>query len=516
MNKIIRPSIKTYLSWLLLPLTFVLTACQPSIPPAPRNLVVICIDTVRFDSFFHDSIADELSRWVERAQVYENAQAPAPWTIPSVVSLFTGQYPIEHGAGRFAKEIANLDTGLPRPLHDDALTLAEVLQAYYFRTGAFVSHPFFKANLGLKQGFQVVHNRRGWWQDVDRFWKWADRIKAPHRFFGYLHFMEAHHRHTREREEMSGMLEEYDADTRQYLLDRAQPGVCKDSDSHRCLQSMVYNASVLELRKAIATVLGDLEERNLIDETLVVLYSDHGEEFWDHEAEQAWLKEDPRGTFGFGHGQSLYQELLHVPLMIWHPGIKGKRRQELVSLVDVLPSLVAWLELEDADIEISGEWLPPLRKSIFSFSRDRQVWSSGIAFGPEKVSSRSGNMKSIFSLRDDRFEFYDLDIDPDEHVPIDDDSLIMAFDTLTGDYLEMEGHNQYASGQLDPNQMEPDRLEDLKAIGYLQGVEPASQADEEPAPQKNEAQGDESQSDQEQNSDAQNGEDWQEGEQHRP
>jgi arylsulfatase A-like enzyme len=328
--------------------------------------------------------------------------------------------------------------------------------------------------------------------------------------------MEAHHRHTMEPEKMSALLEAYDAHTRQDLLDRALPSACKDSDSRRCLQNMVYNATVLELRKAIATVLGDLEERNLIDETLVVLYSDHGEEFWDHEAEQARLKEDPRGTFGFGHGQSLYQELLHVPLMIWHPGIKGKRRQELVSLVDVLPSLVAWLELEDADIEISGEWLPPLRKSFFSFSRARQVWSSGIAFGLEKVSSRSGNMKSIFSLRDDRFEFYDLDIDPDEHAPIDDDSLIMAFDTLTGDYLEMEGRNQYASSQLDPNQMEPDRLEDLKAIGYLQGVESASQAEEEPAPQKNEAQGDESQSDQEQNSDAQNGEDWQEGEQRRP
>ena len=70
-------------------------------------------------------------------------------------------------------------------------------------------------------------------------------------------------------------------------------------------------------------------------------------------------------------------------------------------------------------------------KSFFGFSGDRQVWSSGIAYGPEKISSRSANMKSIFSLRNDRFEFYDLDADPDEFSPIDDDSLIMAFDTFT-------------------------------------------------------------------------------------
>ena len=484
-----RPSAKKYLPWVFLTLTIVLSACHPSIPPAPRNLVVICIDTVRFDSFFHDSISDKLNPWIERAQVYENAQAPSPWTIPSVVSLFTGQYPIEHGAGRFGQEVANLATDLPIPLHDDAWTLAEILESHYFRTGAFVSHPFFQAELGLDQGFQVLQIRRGWRRDVDQFWEWADRIEAPHRFFGYLHFMEAHHRHTQAPEEMSSVLAAYDADSRQDLLVRAQPGVCKDSDSHRCLQNMVYNASVLELRKAIATILDDLAERNLIDETLIVLYSDHGEEFWDHEMEQIQLNEDPRGIFGFGHGQSLYQELLHVPLLIWHPGIKGKRRQELVSLVDVLPSLVAWLELENADIEVSGKWLPPLRKSFFSFSRDRQVWSSGMAYGPEKISSRTGNMKSIFSLRDDRFEFFDLAVDPDEHSPIDDDSLIMAFDTLTGDYLELEGRNQYAAGQLDSSQMKPSQLDDLKAIGYLQGIESESQEDEEPTPQGDEAGG---------------------------
>jgi len=97
-------------------------------------------------------------------------------------------------------------------------------------------------------------------------------------------------------------------------------------------------------------------------------------------------------------------------------------------------------------------------------------------------------MKSIFSLRDDRFEFYDLDADPDENAPIDDDSLIMAFDTLTGDYLEMKDRNQYVTGQLDSSQMKPGQLNDLKAIGYLQGVESESQADEERTPQNNAAQ----------------------------
>ena len=120
-------------------------------------------------------------------------------------------------------------------------------------------------------------------------------------------------------------------------------------------------------------------------------------------------------------------------------------------------------------------------------------------------------MKSIFSLQDDRYEFYDLDADPGEDAPIDDDSLIMAFDTLTGDYLEMEDRNQYSTEQLDSSQMEPDQLDDLKAIGYLQGLESESQEYEEPRPQNNEAQGDEAQI-----HEAQNNEDWEESEKQQP
>jgi len=465
-----------YALLLVLASALLLTACRQSDAPAIRNLVVICIDTVRFDSFFNETIDDQFSPWIERAQHYENAQAPAPWTIPSVASFLTGQYPIEHGAGQFENEIANLDTGVPSPLRDEATTLAEILAAKHFRTGAFVSHPFFKAKLGLEQGFQVLSNRKGWQRDVEKFWQWADPILAPHRFFGYLHFMEAHHRHTRPPEPLRELLAEYDPITLQQLQDRSQPTACKKTNSRHCRQNMVYNGAVLELREAIATVLKDLEERKLINETLVVLYSDHGEEFWDHKAVQELRGEDSRKSFGIGHGQSLYQELLHVPLMVWHPGLEGKRHQELVSLVDVLPSITAWLGLEEVELDVSGQLLPPLGKSP-SKSRPRQVWSSGIAYGPEKISTQSSNMKSIFSIKDDRFEFFDLDADPGEHSPIEDDGLIMSFDTLTGDYLDMNRNQQFASGKLDAEQ-----LQDLKAIGYLQGVE--SETPPEPEPEQ--------------------------------
>ncbi len=442
-----------------------LGSCGPAVPPAPENLVVICLDTVRYDAFIERDVDDALTPWLTDAMQFENAHSTAPWTMPGVASLFTGLYPVEHGAGQFSTPVANLDTEIPSALGESATTLAEILDSRFFRTGAFVSHPFFAADLGLRQGFQQVHNRRGWWRDIARFWEWADKIEAPARFFGYLHFMEAHHRHTQPPAELSEFLDTVDSATLDYLAS-LHPENCEDRESRRCRQTLVYDASVLELRTAVATVLNDLRDRALLDKTLVLVYSDHGEEFWDHEDIQLEHDRDPRKFTGLGHGQSLYQELLHVPLLAWHPGMAGQVIDEPVSLVDVVPSVVTWLGIEELELEVSGSLLPPLQRRWFGAPDERVIYASGIAYGPEQVATRKGASKSIFSLTDDVFEFYDLESDPLERNPLQDDGLLFEFDTLTGDYLELPPIAGLTEGQLAEGQ-----LEDLKAIGYLQGVE---------------------------------------------
>jgi arylsulfatase A-like enzyme len=442
-----------------------LAACQPAPPPAPSNLVVICLDTVRYDAFIERDVTDELTPWLAQAQQYQNASSTAPWTMPGVSSLLTGLYPIEHGAGRFTTQVANLDEEVPSRLDETITTLAEILDQQFFRTGAFVSHPFFNADLGLRQGFQQVHNRRGWWRDVERFWEWADRFKEPARFFGYLHFMEAHHRHTQGNGELDEFLGNVDPARLDYLAG-LHPENCRNRDSRRCRQNLVYDASVLELRTAVATVLNDLQDRDLLDDTLVLVYSDHGEEFWDHEAIQLEQNHDPRRHTGLGHGQSLYEELLHVPLLAWHPGLEGAVHPDPVSLVDVVPSVAAWLGLNELELEVSGQPLPPLANNGPDAAQDRLLFASGIAYGPEQVAVRKGMLKSIFHIVSDRFEIYDLVADPGESQGLTDQGLSFEFDTLTGDYLEMPSLATSSEGRLAEGQ-----LEELKAIGYLQGVE---------------------------------------------
>ena len=447
----------------------------------PANLVMICIDTVRYDSILGRTVDDELSAYLGQALHYANASSTAPWTMPSVSSMLTGLYPQQHGAGKFPDTVANLDLQVPSALSEDALTLPEILQEQGFDTAAFVSHPFFTSELGLNQGFDQLHSRKGWNKDVERMWEWHAKRKPEQRWFGYLHFMEAHDWHTRSRGELKKRVDQVSAVELEELRALYPHNCTKAPNSLRCLKSVVYELSVLEMRRAIAAILAGLEQRGALEDTVVVVYADHGEEFWEHEAIQVERDEDPRNFRGIGHGQTLFQEQLHIPLLAWHPGLPGRVIEANVSLVDVLPSVLNWLQLEQPDVEFAGRPMPPTGAPRAS---EDELFASGIAYGPQQVAVRKGAMKSIFSLTREELEIYNLALDPAELNPLQDQGLGFEFGTLTGDYLELPARYTGATGELSAAQ-----IEDLKAIGYLQGVEESAppptpaKPDEQPEPQ---------------------------------
>lgn len=456
-----------------------LAACREQ-PPA-TNLVMICIDTVRYDAFLQTTQPDALDPWLESAQIYDDAFATGPWTMPSVGSALTGLYPVEHGGGRFAKPVANLDTDPPSPVAKEADTLAELLAAEGYRAAAFVAHPFFTSGLGLDQGFEAVHAAKRWPRNLEKFRRWRGRLGETERFFGYLHLMEAHNRHKAGTAALTEQLAELDAATRSDLQARASEAACRDPDNRRCLQHQLYNAQVLELRRGLAAVLQSLRDDGLLENTVVLVYSDHGEEFWEHRQEQAEAAEDPRGIFGFGHGQSLYQELLHVPVLAWVPGRPGARHADPVSLVDLVPSALDWLDIEFGTDAFSGRPLPLPGADRTRAEQERTVYASGIAYGPEKIAARAAPLKTIFTPGTDRYEYFDLVADPLEKQALAArPDVTMLFDTLVGDYLERTSSSVVASSEFDE-----DQIRQLKAIGYLQGVE----SDQSPAPEAEEPSG---------------------------
>jgi len=455
-------------------------------PPTPaQNLVVICIDTVSATNFFSPLIEDELTVWLESAQQYVDASSAAPWTIPSVASTLTGLYPVQHQAGVFAASPANLNVDLPSALPAEAETLAEMLTASGISTAAFSAHPWFEADFGFDQGFEQLHLRRGWMNVTDLFQQWLGDLQPGERFFGYLHFMEAHDWHAKPRERLTARLEGLDPELLDALRADSAAAACKNPDEKMCLRNMVYNLAIRDMRTAIAATLQDLQERGQLSDTLVLVYSDHGEEFWQHKQEHE-QRGDQRGFYGYGHGHSLYQEMLNVPLLAWHPNVPGARQDSPVSLIDVVPSTLQWLGLDREAYALPGRLLPLGPGASTGVTTERSLFASGIAYGSEAVASREGHEKSILYLQDQRFELYDLSTDPDERYPLQENGRIMRADVLTGDYLDLASQSLAYRPELDEAQ-----LEKLKSIGYLQGVDELPQTgrpveNAEPAPGEDE------------------------------
>ncbi len=452
---------------------------QPSEDSAkPANLVVVCLDTVRFDTFWLPETAgttDALGPWLDQALVLANTQAPSPWTVPSVASALTGLYPNQHGAGRFEAEVANLNEEVPAGLAETLQTLPEILSAHGYDTAAFVAHPWFKAGYGLDRGFaslRLVKRREqllaAAFDGLQRrsTSQAADEI-TPNPFLLYLHFMEAHGARRLRGQQLDEAIASIPQDLKPRVLDHAPGGSCKAPDSRPCRRYLAYVATVLDLRETVAELLQGLADRGLSDRTITVVFSDHGEEFRDHYQAEEARGTDPRGYYGTGHGHSLYQELLHVPALIWHPGHPGRTIDQPASLIDFMPTLLGWLAVPSPRSRWPGEAISGL---IATRDRarppQRHLFSSAIAYGPEQVAIRFGAWKRVRYAAEHR-DLFDLARDPAERQPMAAIELAASLDQRLDQYLAVEP----VAGKAAPA-ISDEELERLQSLGYLQGVKP--------------------------------------------
>jgi arylsulfatase A-like enzyme len=254
--------------------------------------------------------------------------------------------------------------------------------------------------------------------------------------------------------------------------------VCGDEDAPSCTHYLAYVQSIVDQLDSVARLLDSLERSALLSETLVILYSDHGEEFFDHEAEQRAWRVDPRGIYGAGHGQSLFQELLHVPLWIWHPDVLGRPLEAPASLVDVAPTALEWLGVEDVDADwdgrslarwVAGDQPPP--------GAPRPLYSTRIAYGPEQVAVVRGPWKRIVRTATER-ELFDLSRDPREREAVQRPEIERELDALLASY---GAHEPVEAAE--PPPLSEAQLEQLQSLGYLEDASQNAPPDARDAPQ---------------------------------
>ncbi len=326
-------------------------------PPArtrPLNVMLIVIDTLRADgmSLYGNPgvTTPHLDAFARDAIIFENAYAAAPNTVPSHASLFTSTYPATHQVWN-SISVENGEARYPR-ISENQETLAEVLQAAGYQTAAIADGGFLSPKRGFAQGFDAFFSRRLGVQN--RFFqatRWIEQRDPEAPFFLFLHTYEVHSPYLPPAGSEDQFSAGYDGPLRPALEDArawVREGNVKDPFVdvqlrffHRILKERneadleflraLYDAEVNYVDDTFLRMMSDLEARGLMEDTLIVVTSDHGEQFREH------------GDLSHSH---VYEEGLRIPLIIRHPdGPVGVRHGSLVDLVDVMPTILSVLGL---------------------------------------------------------------------------------------------------------------------------------------------------------------------------
>jgi arylsulfatase A-like enzyme len=327
--------------------------------PADTSFVLIVNDAMRRDragSYGGAARTPRFDAFAREGLLFSRAIAPAPWTKPSVASLFTSLHPSQHGvasdpglrseSGVFRSDDVTRADVLPAEL----VTLAERIQAAGLRTGAVIANPWMRRPFGFDQGFDHYDDSMSSWEApgsaVNRAaLAWLDQLDDGERFFLYLHYLDSHRPYGRlTRDDLS--IEASPGDTRELprqakryfrrsiALADGTPVVDAGAEPSAALLERAYDRGIENFDAALGSLLDGLARHPAWPKTGVIVTSDHGESLYER---------------GYGnHGGSLFADETAVPLVARLPGVVPERgRVEcLVSLVDLMPSLCAYLGVE--------------------------------------------------------------------------------------------------------------------------------------------------------------------------
>ncbi len=384
---------------------------------APRpNIVLISIDTLRPDflgCYGHERPSSpSIDELAARGTLFTDVTSASPWTLPSHATMLTGLYPSHHG---IVDHVFQLESE----------TLATRLSAAGYQTMAVVnSHNIGDARYGLLRGFDAQKAEYVAEMDPPTGGPIVNRGSAvtkkaisaleerdPNRpFFLFLHYYDVHSDFTPAPEWKLEFVGPYDGKldgTTAQLSRWRSRGIELSEADVRWLHEM-YAAEIRTLDAILERLFDHLEASGLAESTLVVLTSDHGEEFYEHK--------------GLLHGRTHYQELIRIPLILCGPGVpKDRRIDEPVHLVDVAPTIFALAGVA-APSGLDGVDLSALWRDPGSMPSPRMLFGeadhNNVIDGKEvaniKRMVREGDAKLCYDTVTKRKELYDLRTDPEE------------------------------------------------------------------------------------------------------
>lgn len=424
----------------------------PAAASAPHpSLVLVTIDTLRADRLgcygYPRETSPNLDSLAEQAILFERVYTTMATTLPAHASLMTGTYPLTH---RVQANVAFI----PRSLDDatDLRTLAELLRRAGYETAAFVSAAPLKRHSGIDRGFETFSQPKLWQRGADKttehVLEWLnERTEKP--FFLWVHYFDPHWPYSPPLEYVDRLGDFPE------LADYLQELGVSDPRSHKLLKvNDAYDAEVLYTDDAVGRLFGRLRELRLWDASVVVVASDHGEGLGQH---------------GYLYHGRIYDEQLHVPLLIKLPGMHESRRiRHVTSLVDVLPVLSAATELpiQAAEPQFQGRnALDPREDCCQAFSE--RVHRESRAWGPGRRYALTRADWKYFHSTEEGDALYDLRDDPHEtqNVIGDHPEVVKELASELGAWIRE--CSREPAGEVP--EIDRETLEQLRALGYVDG-----------------------------------------------
>lgn len=398
-------------------------SCNSDNSGSKFNVILISIDTLRMDRML---ILENYKELITDSVFFSNAYTHSSWTLPSHISVFTSHYPGKYfrSFSKVSKRFYPRDFFIP----PDSLILPEVLNDLGYEVVSFNEGGFVSGDFGFSQGYDN-------YQSVERSFSFANSIgfiesNNDFPFFMFLHTYDIHAPYKyeniycgiRPKRIKSLNLNTFQLDGKYYGWSSYDCGIenyleswAPDKEEKEYLIN-IYDGGVKITDLYLDLFIKKLKSKNLYDNSLIILFSDHGEELWDNVPELSMC-----------HGHCLYDYIVKVPLIIKMPCSRynGLIIDKPVRLIDIYPTILDVVGHANNCANIEGVSLIPL---ITGYEKiDRICYGGWNCAWITQYYLRKGNYKLIYTpypeftynnvkRKYERYELYNLKIDPQEKV----------------------------------------------------------------------------------------------------
>jgi arylsulfatase A-like enzyme len=455
----------------------------------PQAVILVMTDTLRADRLDaygnKRQTAPTLARLAREGALFRDTHSQATWTKVSAPTLLTSLYPLTLGVRDFPDRVPSA-----------AVTLAEAFRKGGYTTLGFTSAPFTGTFSNMHQGYEELYespltlpSSKTARPITDLLLPWLDEHRDEP-FFAYVHYFDPHGpyrpdppfdslwgeptwaaEHEQNGQKASAAIQDPERQIDNLVMPSEFKAAGVDLATFRNRELLWYDGSIREMDTELERLMERLRELGLDQRTLLVFTSDHGEEFFEHGFE--------------GHGQSAYNELTHVPLIVRYPGVvpPGQKIDETVGLVDVMPTILSLSRLPIPE-EAQGQSLAPLLKTSVSSGswKPRPVFTDRPA-APHFASPAPRANETFTVIHEGwklvwnthrpagapEYELYDHRRDPGDrqNVAAQHPDVVQRLSRLIAGWKQDSLRRKLPPDEVAGRDLRPEERERLRALGYI-------------------------------------------------